>query len=451
MSGASGGAPGSETAGAGEACGRVRTIHVEALARVEGEGALHVRLEGDQVAAVRLEIFEPPRFFEAFLRGRSCHEAPDVTARICGICPVAYQMSAVHAVEDALGLAVDPAVRVLRRLLYCGEWIESHALHVFLLHAPDFLGYPDAVAMAKDHKPIVERALAMKKAGNDLVAAVGGRAVHPINVRTGGFWRAPTRAELERLREPLRRGLEGALDGLRWAKGLPFPEHDFPCEYVSLRHPTEYPMNEGRLVSTAGLDVAVADFDASFEEVQVPHSTALHARRKGGGRYVTGPLARYALNFDRLTPTCQEAAREAGLGPVVTNPFKSLLVRLVEVAYAFEEALRLLDGYAPPARPYAEGPLRAGVGHACTEAPRGSLYHRYELAEDGTIVTARIVPPTAQNQASIEDDLRSLLVRRLPQDDTDALRHECEQAIRNYDPCISCSTHFLKLHIERAP
>jgi coenzyme F420-reducing hydrogenase alpha subunit len=433
---------------------KVRTIHVEALARVEGEGALTVKVRGDTVEDVRLEIFEPPRFFEAFLRGRSYLEAPDVTARICGICPVAYQMSAVHALEDALGIEIDPQVRALRRLLYCGEWIESHTLHAFLLHAPDFLGFPDAVAMAGDHRAEVELALSIKKAGNALVACLGGREIHPVNVRVGGFYRSPRRSELAELRAPLLAAREGTRQALRWATTLPFPECERDVEFVSLRHPDEYPMNEGRLVSSRGLDIDVHEFSTVFEEVQVPYSNALQARIRARGHYLTGPLARYNLNFDRLSPIAQEAAREAGLGPVCTNPNRSLLVRLVEVIYACDEAVRIIDAYQPPAAPFAEAPLKACSGEACSEAPRGSLYHRYTLEEDGTIQAATIIPPTSQNQACIEDDLRLLLAERLPDhpgDDMDELRFECERTIRSYDPCISCATHFLKLNVERLP
>ena len=433
---------------------KIRTIHVEALARVEGEGALTVRLQGGVVEDVRLEIFEPPRFFEAFLRGRGYQEAPDVTARICGICPVAYQMSAVHAMEDALGIEVGPEIAALRRLLYCGEWIESHTLHVFLLHAPDFLGFHDAVAMAQEHREVVELGLRIKKAGNSIVSCLGGREIHPVNVRVGGFYRAPRQRELDELREPLERARDDAQSALRWAAQLEFPECERDVEYVALRHPSEYPMNRGRLVSNRGLDIEVSDFAEHFEEVQVEHSNALHARLRARGHYLTGPLARYSLNFDRLSPLAQAAAREAGLGPVCTNPFQSLLVRLVEVVYACDEALRIIGSYAPPSPPFVSAPLRAATGQSCTEAPRGSLYHRYALAADGSIEEATIVPPTSQNQPIIEEDLRALLTQRIREradEDLDALRFECERTIRNYDPCISCATHFLQLRFEQSP
>lgn len=426
-----------------------RTIEVGTLARVEGEGALYVKLRDGQLEEVLLRIFEPPRFFEAFLRGRDFREAPDITARICGICPVAYQMSAVHAMEDALGVKVGGALRALRRLLYCGEWIESHALHVFMLHAPDFLGYPDAIRMAADHPEIVRRGLRLKKLGNEIVALVGGREIHPVNVRVGGFYKLPERAALEALRERLLPGRDEALETVRWAARLDFPDFEQDYEFVALRHPDEYPFNEGRVVSSRGLDIAAREFEQNFAEEQVVHSNALHCVRRGGSAYLVGPLARYSLNFERLSPLAREAAAEAGLGAQCRNPFRSIVVRAVEIVYAFDEAIRLIESWEPPqeAAALALEP-RAGEGFACTEAPRGLLYHRYRIGADGRIEEAKIVPPTSQNQKRIEQDLAALIPGRLDLQD-DALRAVCEQAIRNHDPCISCATHFLRLEVER--
>ncbi len=357
-------------------------------------------------------------------------------------------MSAVHAMEDALGVAVTGPLRALRRLLYCGEWIESHTLHVVMLHAPDFLGYDGAIEMARDHGPEVTRGLALKKAGNEIVALLGGREIHPINVRVGGFYRVPTKRELAPLAETLKRARDDALETVRWVAGFDFPERSRDYTFVALRHPDEYPFNDGRIVSNRGLDIAVRDYEAHFEESHVARSTALHSRMTDGGDYLCGPLARYASTLERLSPLAREAAREAGLGPVCTNPYRSIVVRAVEVLFACDEALRLIDAYERPDRPAVEVVPRAGTGYGATEAPRGLLYHRYGLNADGTIATAKIVPPTSQNQASIEADLASFVGGFLDLPDKD-LRHRCEQTVRNYDPCISCSTHFLRLDIDR--
>jgi coenzyme F420-reducing hydrogenase alpha subunit len=422
-----------------------KTIKVNNLARVEGEGALYLKIKGDAVVDVRLEIFEPPRFFEALLRGRTFGEAPDITARICGICPVAYQMSAVHAIENAFGVEVDGPLRALRRLIYCGEWIESHTLHVYMLHAPDFLGYPDALRMAKNHPGILERGLQLKKAGNEILRLLGGREVHPINVCVGGFYKVPTRRDLDPLADRLRWAREAALETVRWTASLPCPEFEQDYEFVGLRHPLEYPFNEGRLVSNRGFDIAVREFEDHFVEEQVPHSNALHSRFKGHGPYLVGPLARYSLNFDRLSPIAQEAARGAGLSVVCRNPFRSIIVRSVEILHACDEALRIIESYERPDRPAVPIRPRAGMGYGCTEAPRGILYHRYRVDEAGVIQEAKIVPPTSQNQKMIEEDLRRFVQAHVGLS-KEELELRCEQTIRNYDPCISCATHFLRIH-----
>ncbi len=425
-----------------------RTVKVGFLARVEGEGGLFIKIRDKRVEDVELRIFEPPRLFEALLRGRAYTEAPDITARICGICPVAYQMSAVHAMENALGVTVGGQLRALRRLLYCGEWIESHVLHVFMLHAPDFLGYPDAIALAQDHPDVVKRALQMKKAGNAIVAQLGGREVHPVNVRVGGFYSVPTKRELAPLAEQLKVARDLARDAVSWAATLPFPEIERDYTFVALRPPDEYPLHEGRIVSNRGLDIVATEYEQHFAEQHISYSTALHSVLRGSDTYLVGPLARYNLNYERLSPLAREAAEAVGLGPTCRNPFKSIVVRAVETLYAFDEALRIIEEYERPDAPAVEVAPHAASGYACTEAPRGILYHRYALDGEGLIREAKIVPPTSQNQRMIEDDLRAVVERSLDLSD-DALTLRCEQAVRNYDPCISCSTHFLRMHIER--
>jgi sulfhydrogenase subunit alpha len=422
-------------------------IKVDYLARVEGEGALLVKVKNKMVTDVKFRIFEPPRFFEAFLRGRSFAEVPDIVARICGICPVAYQMSSSHAIENAFGIQVTGQLRALRRLLYCGEWIESHTLHVFMLHAPDFLGYQDAIQMAKDHGELVKQALSLKKIGNDIVNLIGGRDIHPINVRVGGFYRLPTKQELAKLAEKLKWALEFSVKMVKFTGTLPFPDFERDYEFVALRHDDEYPFNEGRLVSNKGLNISVPEYEANFAEEHVEHSNALHSIKKDSGAYFVGPLARYNLNYDKLTKTAQESARSAKLGKTCNNPFKSIIVRSVETVYAVEEALRVIAHYEAPDSPAVPVKPRAGIGYGCTEAPRGILYHHYRIDDKGQILDAKIVPPTSQNQKTIEQDLRSFVQPRLKLN-LEQLTWQCEQAIRNYDPCISCATHFLKLEIQ---
>ena len=427
-------------------------LHVPTLTRVEGEGAMHVVVRDGVVENVQLEIYEPPRMFEAFLRGRAHHEPVDITARICGICPVAYQMSAAHAIERLAGVSVDGPIRDLRRLLYCGEWIESHVLHMAFLHAPDFLGVDSGITIARQEPELMTEVLHLKKTGNRIMEVVGGRPIHPVNVRLGGFYRAPSRRELLDLVPDLERARAAAIALVDWVAGFEFPsipdrlaEH---TEFVSLRHPDEYPLNEGRIVSNLGLDLDVTEYGERLREIHVEHSTALHATLDGDRRYQVGPLARWMNNYDLLTDSVRDLATEVGIGAVETNPFRSIVVRGLETLWAVEEALRIIDAYRPPPEPAVAVPAVAGVGDAATEAPRGLLYHRYELDDAGIIADAVIVPPTSQNQIAIEADLRDFVQSHLDLDDH-TLGHRCEQVIRNYDPCISCATHFLRFSSDR--
>jgi len=426
---------------------QTRTIAVDMVARVEGEGALRVTVKGDAVQDVQLKIFEPPRFFEAFLQGRHYDEVPDIVARICGICPIAYQMSAVHALEQIFGVRVEGSLRDLRRLIYCGEWIESHALHVYMLQAPDFLGYESGIAMAKEHGAVVSRGLRLKKAGNAIMTVLGGRSVHPVSVKVGGFSRVPLRHELEGLKDELLWARDAAVETVRWVAGFDYPEFVPDYHYVALRHPDEYPFNEGQIVASGGLQLSVNEFEEHFTEHQVPYSTALHCALHGSP-YLVGPLARLNLNHDHLTPLSKQVLTDQGIALPLRNPFHGIIARSVEILYALEESLRLIERYEPPPMPAAPVAVRPGIGMACTEAPRGILYHRYEVDGDGIVREAKIVPPTSQNQSRIEQDLRQFLPRLLSLPDQQAAR-ACERVIRCYDPCISCATHFLRLEIRR--
>ena len=428
---------------------REKTVKVDYLTRVEGEGGVYVRSEGGVLREVKINIFEPPRFFEAFLRGRTFQEVPDIVARICGICPVAYQMSAVHALEAALEVTPPPEIRALRRLLYCGEWIESHALHIYLLNAPDFLGYESAIAMAAGHPQEVERALRLKKIGNRLLATLGGRSIHPVSVCVGGFYKAPRRKELEGLNADLLWALEASKETLAFVSKLPFPSFTPEYEFVSVSHPNEYPMNERRIVSSKGVDIAPEDFERVYLEEHVAHSTALHsARADDGSSYFVGPLARMNLNIAKLMPQALAAARGCGVSWPCRNPYMGIVARAVELIHACEEALAIIETYREPAASRVELEVHAGEGCAATEAPRGLLYHRYRINDQGLVELAKIIPPTAQNLRRMEDDLKGILPGVLEQPEAE-IAQVCEKLIRSYDPCISCSTHFLKLRLER--
>lgn len=423
-------------------------VNVAGLARIEGEAGLRVRIKAGKVAGVELKVFEPPRFFEGFLRGRRFDEVPDIVARICGICPVAHQLTAIASLERSCNVEVEAAVAALRRLTYLGEWIESHALHVYLLHAPDYLGVEDVLQIARSHPSVVERALRLKRIGNDIVRAVGGREIHPINLRIGGFYRTPDRNTIASLRDELAWAVDAAIETVAWTSGLPVPDFHQTYECVSLRDSDGYPLLGGRIATTSGLDLAVGEYDERFEEEHVRHSNALQSTLKPRQPYLVGPIARFNLNADRLSVEARDAASAAGLNAPITNPFQSIVVRAVELVDACRQALTLVELYEPPVSPAVAVSPRAARNGACTEAPRGLLYHRYAIDGRGLVLDAKIVPPTAQNLRMMERDLGAFVSANLALPEAE-LTWRCEQVVRNYDPCISCATHFLRLDVIR--
>jgi coenzyme F420-reducing hydrogenase alpha subunit len=428
---------------------RTVAIHVPVLARVEGEGALDLRIENGDITQLRLRIFEPPRFFEKFLEGRHYTEIPDMVARICGICPVAYQVTAAQALEKLFGVELSPWARAMRRVLYCGEWIQSHSLHIHLLAAPDFFGCNSAIELARVDPEAVRRGLRIQALGNELMGLFGARSVHPVGVRIGGFHAAPSLPRIRAIVDKLRAALPEAEALVQWASRIQLPPDDQAFISVALRHPADHAIEAGAIAASDGLLIEADAYDAHFAEQHEPHSTALYSTYHEQP-YLVGPLARLNLNRDRLPQGINALLAEAGFTLPSRNIFHSLSARAVEILLALQEALRLLEDYSLPDSPWTPVTPRAGVAYGATEAPRGLLWHRYEMDGDGRVVNARIVPPTSQNQGRIEEDLRlSLLNFGLERPD-DALRLHCEKVIRNYDPCISCATHFLRMNVERA-
>ena len=423
-------------------------IRIPVLTRVEGEGALDLAIRDGEITALQLRIYEPPRLFEKFLEGRDYQEVPDLVARICGICPVAYQMSAVQALEQAFAVVPPASTAAWRRLFYCGEWIQSHALHIHLLAAPDFLGFNSVTEMAREYPHEVRRGLRLQALGNRIIEFLGGRSVHPVGACVGGFHSLPDAAAGAELLGQLRGAREDARDLLAWTATLALPEDDQAFCSVAMRHPNEYAMIEGRLVSSEGLDIAIEDYQQHFSEFQVPYSTALHAGLHDRP-YLVGPLARINLNADCLPYSVQQAIEATGIGFPSRNMFHSIVARAAEILFAVEEAIGILETPPDAGTPRNAVTVRAATGFGCTEAPRGILWHRYDTTEDGRIRSSLIVPPTSQNQARIEQDIKASLQAFGLDRDQAALRLRAETVIRNYDPCISCATHFLKLNIDR--
>ena len=426
-----------------------RNFEVVGIARVEGEGTLKLRITDGEVSEARLSIFEAPRYFEKLLVGRMPNEVVDITAQICGICPVAYQMASSMAFEHLFDVEIDPQVRALRKLFYWGEWIESHALHVYMLHAPDFLGYESAIAMARDHKGVVEQALRLKRTGNEIMKLIGGRAIHPIAMRVGGFSRTPSGSEVRAFREPLLEALELSKATLKLVGSFTAPEFEREPLYVAVKHPTEYGLNEGRIVSSDGIDVPLWGWRDAFREEQHEGTNALHARTTDGRTYMLGPSARVTLNAGQLHPIAREALDASGLAEqIARNPYWSIAARAVELIHASAAALDIVDTYEQPARPFEPWAPKGGETGWGSEAPRGICWHHYDVDDDGRILGAQIIAPTGQNQGMIEADLTSFAPQVLSMPQAEATIR-LEQLIRAYDPCISCATHFLTLEIER--
>jgi sulfhydrogenase subunit alpha len=425
----------------------MKNIEVPALARVEGEGGLFIGLENGQAVEIRLDIYEPPRFFEGFLKDRFLQEVPDITARICGICPVAYQMSSAFALENALGVKISPQARALRRLMYCGEYIESHALHVYMLQGPDLLGKESALELAAIAPDVVKNALRLKKIGNEILKAIGGRSVHPVNVCVGGFYSWPEKKTLQDLLPDLKWGLNTAIDTVKWAITLPYPDLEIDYEFVALHHPDEYGVIEGDILSSNGRKLSIAEYENGYIEEHVKHSNALHSLTVDHNTYLVGPLARLNLNHEQLLPNAQKALKDSGIQLPLKNPYKSLIARAIELVQFYEEAIQLVNEYNPSGPAHIELKLKAGEGCGATEAPRGLLYHRYIIDDKGMIQFAKITPPTAQNLPRIEADLFELApkITSLPEAEATLI---AEHLVRAYDPCISCATHFLKLNVE---
>lgn len=419
-------------------------VRIDALTRVEGEGALEVYLENGRPTKLTLSIYEPPRFIEGILRGKLYHHIPDITARICGICPIAYQMSGLQAIEDAFGVQIPEDIQMMRRLLYFGEWIQSHALHVFFLHLPDFFGVPSILELAKLDRDLVLAGMEIKKAGTLLIQTIGGRASHPVSPVPGGFSSLPD--DLSGLVKPLQNALEKSLWALEKLNGLNYP--DFELEdvvFVSLWE-EDYPILKGQIYFE-GQKIEPSQFKDYFTEFEVPHSTAKHSKLKDGRVYLVGVMARYNNAFEKLSKLSIEVAQKLNLLPPVRNPYRSLLLRMVELIHSLERSLEIVKTYRKPSTSRVEVHPRESEGFGVSEAPRGILWHHYSFDSQGRILTADIIPPTSQNQPAMELSLWQR-IQSLKEVTQQELQNWAEPMVRNYDPCISCATHFLRVQIK---
>ncbi len=432
-----------------------KTIKVEALARVEGEGKLDIKIRDGKITELIFNIYEPPRFFEAFLVGRKYYDVPDMTARICGICPVSYQMASTAAIEDAFDITPSQQTVYLRKLLALSQWIQSHALHVYMLALPDYLGYESVLALPEEYLPVVKRALRLKRLGNDLTALIGGREVHPVTTQVKGFTSVPTRAQLAEIRKRLDNAKEDALETVKLVNSLSMPEFIRDCEHIALidQFGEDYAINShgnrGNLGSTRGLNIPLREFRSYITEHHVPPSNALRSFVNDKDTYMVGPLPRVNINFDLLSDDAKKAAEETGVKFPNFDVYKSALARAIEIVHSIDDCIKTIDLLGEPKKEDLTVTTKAGEGWGASEAPRGLLYHNYIFDEDGIVQKAEIVSPTAQNSANIEENLWKLVPQYMDLSEEE-ISFRSETFIRCYDPCISCSAHFLKLNIERS-
>lgn len=423
-------------------------LKVPFITRLEGEGSLELTSKGNAIDKLHLKIFEPPRLFEAFLKGKSYRDVPDLSARICGICPMAYQLTAIQAMETLFGVSLPAHIVSLRRLMNLGEWLQSHSLHIHFLAAPDVYGYESALQMGKEYPEFLQRGMLIQEAGNALMSLLGGRSVHPVGLQVGGFTKMPNEQKWQQCLELVEHALPAAKQLVKWASELDLPDYSHEFVWVSLQGEQVYPINSGLIQSSNGLSLMAHEYPHHFKEHQTRHSTAFYSLLDGND-YLVGPLARMNNNFHLLSSSVKSLAKEHGLKFPNQNMYTSIQARALECYAALEESLKILAAGIPAGEANIPYQVQAGETHYCTEAPRGLIYHYYELDEQGRVVNCSIIPPTSQNQARIEKDLHySVSMYGLDKSDLE-LKHFCERIIRNYDPCISCSTHFLDFKMIR--
>ncbi|MBU1941048.1 MAG: Ni/Fe hydrogenase subunit alpha [Candidatus Thermoplasmatota archaeon] len=415
-------------------------INIDYVARVEGQGALNLIIAHDgKVKNVEFRIFEPPRFFESFLIGRKYDEVMELASRICGICPVAHQITALRAIENALKINPSQQTKDLRKLTAISAHIQSNVLSMYFLSLPDLMGYESIIPMAKQHPDIIKRGLKLKKLGNDITDLIGGRAVHPVTMIVDGFSSLPSKNKLQDIRKRLLDAKQEALDTVDLFANLEIPDFHRKCEHVAISDPHNYAINKGQFRSTESLDCDEMHYRDVILERQKPYSTALHSFMKHRDSFMVGPLPRLNINFNQLSTDAKTAAKNSGIRFPNYNPFISHLARAIELVHDIDESIELIDRI-PLKEEKKNIVCNAGFGAAITEAPRGSLYHSYELDNNGIVRGVDIVPPTAHNVNNIEKDMIEF-VQTMHDSPVDEITLKCEMLIRAYDPCISCSAH----------
>jgi sulfhydrogenase subunit alpha len=421
-------------------------VNVHHLTRVEGHGNIVVDVKNGELVKAEWQIVEAPRFFEAMLRGRPYYEASHITSRICGICSTGHATASLRATENALAVDLSEQTELLRKLVFHGEIIDSHVLHVYMLVAPDFFGVGSVLPLAATHPEVVKRALRIKKLSGDLCAMISGRHTHPIAMTVGGFTHLPTIEELLAMRERLVAAREDMDETIALLKTLPWPDFERETEYVSLKKDEEYAFIDGRIATTDGFTYELPEYREVTNEYMVPHSTAKWSKHNRDS-YMVGALARFNNNYDQLQPRAKAAAEELGMKPIVTNPFLNSAAQAIEMVHCVEDSIILIDELVDQGvdeEPLYQFQGKGGEGVGAADVPRGTLFHNYVIDDDGLIQGANCVIPTNQNHANIEADMHALLPQIIDQPQEE-ITHTLEMLVRAYDPCISCSTHVLNV------
>jgi sulfhydrogenase subunit alpha len=421
-------------------------VNVHHLTRVEGHGNIVVDVKNGELVKAEWQIVEAPRFFEAMLRGRPYYEASHITSRICGICSTGHATASLRATENALAVDLSEQTELLRKLVFHGEIIDSHVLHVYMLVAPDFFGVGSVLPLAATHPEVVKRALRIKKLSGDLCAMISGRHTHPIAMTVGGFTHLPTIEELLAMRERLVAAREDMDETIALLKTLPWPDFERETEYVSLKKDEEYAFIDGRIATTDGFTYELPEYREVTNEYMVPHSTAKWSKHNRDS-YMVGALARFNNNYDQLQPRAKAAAEELGMKPIVTNPFLNSAAQAIEMVHCVEDSIILIDELVDQGvdeEPLHQFQGKGGEGVGAADVPRGTLFHNYVIDDDGLIQGANCVIPTNQNHANIEADMHALLPQIIDQPQEE-ITHTLEMLVRAYDPCISCSTHVLNV------
>jgi coenzyme F420-reducing hydrogenase alpha subunit len=414
-------------------------INIDYIARVEGEGSVKFEIKDGRLKDLKLNIWEPPRFFEGFLCGRRFDEVPDIVARICGICPVSHMTTSIRAIEKALGITPSQEIIRLRKVMALSQVVASHLIHLYMLAMPDYFKLLSVADMLPRFGSEIQRLLRMKEVMNGITALFGGRALHPVAMVVGGFTSYPSKDIIGKTVKELKSIRADAIEVLRVISELPFPDLINDSDFAAIHDPSGYAVNEGCIISNNGINVNEDDYYSVFEEIEVPYSNAKRTILKEKGSLMSGSLARVNLKFDMLHEDAKKASRETGFHIPDYNPFHNNIAQAIEIVHGISCCIELLEELTEE-KPEIEIRVKEGEGIAITEAPRGLLFHHYVLNRRGVIEKANIITPTAHNFLGIEENLKKLVEQYIYEKKGD-IALKCEMLVRAYDPCFSCSVH----------